>query len=212
MVCGQSFGMGRRRHHCRSCGDSVCSACSNSKLVLPHIDPIKPQRVCDPCAASEDPTNSSNSNHKSLVSGGGNRSVTSMSFGAGGGGSVTGHGMKRFTNTNSTSLSMSLNSTNSFPNSPMAGLSGTINSMDRVTSTSFGSSLLSVALGRKTESVVIDEVNSDIFLDILAERCPEFAAMRNGYQTQALISSVLHPVIYIFIFIFIYACIYILIQ
>jgi hypothetical protein len=201
MVCGQSFGMGRRRHHCRSCGDAVCTACSNSKLVLPHIDPIKPQRVCDPCAVSEDPTNS----HKSLVSGGGNRSVTSMNFGAGGGGSVTGSGMKRFTNTNSTNLSMSLNSTNSFPNSPMAGLSGTINSMDRVTSTSFGSSLLSVALGRKTESVVIDEVNSDIFLDILAERCPEFAAMRNGYQTQALISSVLHPVIY-----FIY--IYILIQ
>eukprot|EP00939_MAST-03C_sp_MAST-3C-sp1_P000290 g290.t1 len=47
-VCDQSFGMLRRRHHCRNCGKCVCSACSPNHWMLPLVS-TKPQRVCNMC-------------------------------------------------------------------------------------------------------------------------------------------------------------------
>jgi len=45
MSCGNKFTMaGRRRHHCRRCGDAVCSACSKNKLLIANIAP-KPVRL-----------------------------------------------------------------------------------------------------------------------------------------------------------------------
>lgn len=46
----------RRRHHCRKCGNLVCSACSRHKQVVPEFDPRKPQRVCGDCADVPDDT------------------------------------------------------------------------------------------------------------------------------------------------------------
>jgi len=43
MSCGNKFTMGRRRHHCRRCGDAVCSACSKNKQLIANIAP-KPVR------------------------------------------------------------------------------------------------------------------------------------------------------------------------
>lgn len=163
MVCGAAFGMSVRRHHCRACGEAVCSACSSHRKLLPHIDLVKPQRICDPCYGDDGRAGGPTGN---LVA----NSADSV------------RGIKRFTLKTGTS-SMSL--------SPVGG--GAAAKGNATDKGGFGSALLSVALGRKTEAVVIDEVNSDIFLDILAERSPEFASIRNGYQAQALINSVLHP-------------------
>jgi hypothetical protein len=45
------YTVGRRRHHCRLCGDIFCDACSSHRTVLPlegeEFD--KPVRVCDVC-------------------------------------------------------------------------------------------------------------------------------------------------------------------
>lgn len=38
-----------RRHHCRSCGDCVCSACSTKKLTLEYCKNEGDVRVCDKC-------------------------------------------------------------------------------------------------------------------------------------------------------------------
>ena len=35
------------QHHCRSCGQIFCDACSDNKLALPSA--AKPVRVCDNC-------------------------------------------------------------------------------------------------------------------------------------------------------------------
>eukprot|EP00602_Paraphysomonas_sp_CaronLab_P000051 CAMPEP_0185028450 /NCGR_PEP_ID=MMETSP1103-20130426/14168_1 /TAXON_ID=36769 /ORGANISM="Paraphysomonas bandaiensis, Strain Caron Lab Isolate" /LENGTH=652 /DNA_ID=CAMNT_0027562875 /DNA_START=12 /DNA_END=1970 /DNA_ORIENTATION=+ len=48
-VCNTSFTLFNRKHHCRSCGVVVCDGCSRSKVLLPHVDAVKPQRVCDTC-------------------------------------------------------------------------------------------------------------------------------------------------------------------
>jgi len=50
MACGSGFNMLRRKHHCRSCGQIFCSACSAKTVALPgvlgHAEPV---RVCDSC-------------------------------------------------------------------------------------------------------------------------------------------------------------------
>lgn len=51
--CGDSFGLFRRRHHCRACGDILCWACTQRTVVLPdrhHTPPTKePVRICSFC-------------------------------------------------------------------------------------------------------------------------------------------------------------------
>ena len=36
-------------HHCRSCGNVVCNACSKQRMALPHLGMPFPERVCDKC-------------------------------------------------------------------------------------------------------------------------------------------------------------------
>ncbi|TMW61659.1 hypothetical protein Poli38472_010722 [Pythium oligandrum] len=50
--CHTRFGRlpGRRRHHCRNCGDSFCHKClSNVKRAIPWFKLDKPQKVCYTC-------------------------------------------------------------------------------------------------------------------------------------------------------------------
>lgn len=49
-LCVQSFSMLRRRHHCRVCGEVVCSSCTVFKAVPNEPDPAK-IRVCKACLA-----------------------------------------------------------------------------------------------------------------------------------------------------------------
>ncbi|XP_021930106.1 FYVE, RhoGEF and PH domain-containing protein 4-like [Zootermopsis nevadensis] len=48
MDCGGSFGVMKRKHHCRACGSVVCGKCSNQKYPLPFED-NRLSRVCRPC-------------------------------------------------------------------------------------------------------------------------------------------------------------------
>ncbi|CAL4126110.1 unnamed protein product, partial [Meganyctiphanes norvegica] len=47
MRCEKEFGISRRRHHCRNCGNIFCSACSDNTMPLPSS--ARPVRVCDTC-------------------------------------------------------------------------------------------------------------------------------------------------------------------
>ncbi|KAH0794717.1 FYVE zinc finger family protein [Histomonas meleagridis] len=48
MICDSKFTLINRRHHCRNCGDCICSACAKHKIVLQFSDK-KPQMVCNKC-------------------------------------------------------------------------------------------------------------------------------------------------------------------
>lgn len=46
----------RRRHHCRKCGDVVCSTCSKSRQIVQEYHATKEQRVCYSCAETPSST------------------------------------------------------------------------------------------------------------------------------------------------------------
>lgn len=48
-ICQVKFTYFKNRHHCRSCGESVCSTHSNRRMALKHIGLSSPQRVCILC-------------------------------------------------------------------------------------------------------------------------------------------------------------------
>jgi hypothetical protein len=43
--------LGRRRHHCRRCGQVVCHACSGHRWYLRNISVTELSRTCDACAS-----------------------------------------------------------------------------------------------------------------------------------------------------------------
>jgi hypothetical protein len=49
--CDALFTLGKRRHHCRLCGDVFCDPCSSHRVTLPLQGPEfeKPVRICDFC-------------------------------------------------------------------------------------------------------------------------------------------------------------------
>lgn len=49
-LCGGKWGLLRRRHHCRACGQLVCDDCSRSRINVPGSDNLK--RSCDLCTAA----------------------------------------------------------------------------------------------------------------------------------------------------------------
>ena len=49
-LCGGKWGLLRRRHHCRACGQLVCDDCSRSRINMPGSDNLK--RSCDLCTAA----------------------------------------------------------------------------------------------------------------------------------------------------------------
>ncbi|XP_033221673.1 myotubularin-related protein 3 [Belonocnema kinseyi] len=49
MGCGIEFWLGRRRHHCRSCGRVFCADCSENSTPLPSEQLYNPVRVCSDC-------------------------------------------------------------------------------------------------------------------------------------------------------------------
>ncbi|XP_050442750.1 myotubularin-related protein 3 [Adelges cooleyi] len=51
MSCDNKFWLGRRKHHCRSCGKIFCADCSRNLVPLPAEQLYEPVRVCEPCFA-----------------------------------------------------------------------------------------------------------------------------------------------------------------
>ena len=48
-LCKSMFGFRVRRHHCRLCGQVVCSAWSSNRLKIQSLDMKRKSRVCDRC-------------------------------------------------------------------------------------------------------------------------------------------------------------------
>lgn len=48
-ACNTRFWLGRRRHHCRSCGKIFCADCSTNFTILPSEQLYDPVRVCEQC-------------------------------------------------------------------------------------------------------------------------------------------------------------------
>ena len=49
MICDKTFWFFLARHHCRSCGNSVCDGCSRSRAIIKELPTCEPQRVCSLC-------------------------------------------------------------------------------------------------------------------------------------------------------------------
>jgi len=47
--CQTEFWLGRRKHHCRSCGQIFCADCSEFWAALPDERLYEPVRLCGPC-------------------------------------------------------------------------------------------------------------------------------------------------------------------
>uniref|UniRef100_A0A1I8Q6D3 Lateral signaling target protein 2 homolog n=1 Tax=Stomoxys calcitrans TaxID=35570 RepID=A0A1I8Q6D3_STOCA len=47
--CQTEFWLGRRKHHCRSCGQIFCADCSEFWAALPDAKLFSPVRLCGPC-------------------------------------------------------------------------------------------------------------------------------------------------------------------
>ncbi|GMF35446.1 unnamed protein product [Phytophthora fragariaefolia] len=73
-LCVQTFSMLKRRHHCRVCGEVVCSACTVFKMVKGDQEVAAKVRVCKAClakSASGGSTNAvANTNFGSTMAGG----------------------------------------------------------------------------------------------------------------------------------------------
>lgn len=48
-ACGAEFWIGRRKHHCRNCGNVFCSQCASQMHPVPHEQLYQPVRVCSSC-------------------------------------------------------------------------------------------------------------------------------------------------------------------
>lgn len=51
-TCQTEFWLGRRKHHCRSCGQIFCADCSEYWAPLPDEKLFQPVRLCGPCYQS----------------------------------------------------------------------------------------------------------------------------------------------------------------
>merc|ERR1719401_426320 len=53
MRCHTAFNTFKRRHHCRKCGEVVCSTCSPNRMLLPEVHATREQRICTACEAGQ---------------------------------------------------------------------------------------------------------------------------------------------------------------
>jgi hypothetical protein len=49
MICGVDFSFLVRRHHCRVCGDIICSSCSTGTVRIKELPDFDRVRACDSC-------------------------------------------------------------------------------------------------------------------------------------------------------------------
>ena len=51
-MCDLKFGLLKRPHHCRNCGQTVCSSCSPEDMMIPGLETKEFHRVCRNCRSS----------------------------------------------------------------------------------------------------------------------------------------------------------------
>ena len=49
LVCKKDFGMARWKHHCRACGNLVCSSCSKYSICIISKEDLGKVKVCKSC-------------------------------------------------------------------------------------------------------------------------------------------------------------------
>mmetsp|Transcript_4471 Transcript_4471/g.8640 ORF Transcript_4471/g.8640 Transcript_4471/m.8640 type:complete len:184 (-) Transcript_4471:43-594(-) len=57
--CANPFNTFRRQHHCRKCGQTVCSTHSKHKIKIEELGYYTPVRVCDACYTRHNPDSTS---------------------------------------------------------------------------------------------------------------------------------------------------------
>ncbi|SAM67321.1 probable cytokinesis protein Don1 [Ustilago bromivora] len=70
--CQETFGMWRRKHHCRLCGQVVCRTCSQRSFLIPSYqegEPDRPARACDRCYDSVFPPDTAEEGEAAAVGG-----------------------------------------------------------------------------------------------------------------------------------------------
>ncbi|RLN45150.1 hypothetical protein BBJ29_007504 [Phytophthora kernoviae] len=120
-LCVQSFGMLKRRHHCRVCGEVVCSACTVFKLVKGDLDVATKVRVCKACLA------------KSGTNSNGNTGVGNPNFGSTMVGGFSNPPPARVVTNNGTELEMNGTGTTPIPHNGL-GIGTSIGSTSSLTS------------------------------------------------------------------------------
>ena len=48
-LCSKRFGLFRRKYHCKSCGNTMCSKCCPYQAVVGYLGYVKKQNVCRDC-------------------------------------------------------------------------------------------------------------------------------------------------------------------
>ncbi|KAH6580172.1 hypothetical protein BASA50_006778 [Batrachochytrium salamandrivorans] len=48
-ICCEDFSLFNRKHHCRACGNIVCSSCSTKSFYIPQANRERLERCCDTC-------------------------------------------------------------------------------------------------------------------------------------------------------------------
>jgi len=77
--CSETFGIWRRKHHCRLCGQVVCWACSSKTFLIAGYEEgeeDRPARSCDTCYDSVFPDTPEPSPHLTLFNAKNNRNIT----------------------------------------------------------------------------------------------------------------------------------------
>ncbi|OQR80936.1 hypothetical protein ACHHYP_16986 [Achlya hypogyna] len=67
-LCGRSFGLFRHRHHCRACGEVICSKCSLHRAADVPGTNIKKIRICSICNIGVTTTDQDHSDHMTELS------------------------------------------------------------------------------------------------------------------------------------------------
>ncbi|XP_050067962.1 uncharacterized protein LOC126556627 isoform X2 [Anopheles maculipalpis] len=144
-TCQTEFWLGRRKHHCRSCGQIFCADCSEYTAHLPEERLYQPVRLCGPCYQRISSMTTVPANNSSSLSSG--TALTSSSSTHGGNGGV---GSSSNVTTNSITGSSTVNGTsgtlsddsNGFLHRTNVTAAATMMMRDRITSMSQIQSLL----------------------------------------------------------------------
>jgi len=152
MICGDKFTLMQRRHHCRQCGNVVCSKCSAKKKELPGQGK---KRVCDSCYTKPYPDSAAGAAVAAQGQNNGNTTTTGSTT------TTTGTSTTTFAMTPTTipssagplSISSSFSSNNLMNGGGGGGMGGGTSTSPGPHSTAFGTSSPSTPGGTSTSPV-----------------------------------------------------------
>uniref|UniRef100_A0A182SAN8 Lateral signaling target protein 2 homolog n=1 Tax=Anopheles maculatus TaxID=74869 RepID=A0A182SAN8_9DIPT len=141
-TCQTEFWLGRRKHHCRSCGQIFCADCSEFTAHLPEERLYQPVRLCGPCYQRISSMTVPVTNSSSLSTTGSALTTSTIHGGNGGSsGSAVSNSITGLTTANGTSGALNEDSS-AFMHRSNVTAAATMMMRDRITSMSQIQSLL----------------------------------------------------------------------